>query len=229
MQVNTLSAQLGLGSEILDWHWDALSVLYGHFWIGFLPLTANRSRYCTNTGSIPQSFISRTDWNSQNFRTTNTQNLSTLQVFQWFSHECKSFILQPCPKEFIRFLCKYMVIFLKGNLQKKNRHHVTKFQNEIWLRAVSLSFSLKKITRKQRRDVLASEKGLQLKHVNTFYVLNQLSCYGAGCSRPCFCVRQKQEIEYSGSHKTWASKISSRTKSHVPSSLSQKLIKEKIA
>ena len=39
---------------------------------------------------------------------------------------------------------------------KYNKTHVTKFQNQVQL------LSLEKITRKQRRDVLVSEKGLQL-------------------------------------------------------------------
>ena len=39
MQVSTLSAQLGLGSELVDWYRDATSVLYGHLLIDLLPRT----------------------------------------------------------------------------------------------------------------------------------------------------------------------------------------------
>ena len=63
----------------------------------------------------------------------NTQNLSTLQVFQSLSRKCKSRFLQSCPKEFIRFLCECIVNLLKGNLQTIKRHHVVKFQDEVWL------------------------------------------------------------------------------------------------
>ena len=55
-QVSTLSALLGLGSELVDCYRDATSVPYGHLLIDFSPLTDNRLRYCTNTASIPSKF-----------------------------------------------------------------------------------------------------------------------------------------------------------------------------
>ena len=99
----------------------------------------------------------------------NTQNLSTLQVFQSLFRKCKSHFLQSCPKEFIRFLCECIVNLLKGNLQAAKRHHVVKFQDEVWL------LSLKRTTWKQRRKVLSSEKGLQLIAVITLPVIDHLS------------------------------------------------------
>ena len=99
----------------------------------------------------------------------NTQNLSTLQVFQSLSRKFKSHLLQSCPKEFIRFLCECIVNLLKGKLQAIKRHHVVKFQDEVWL------LSLKRTTWKQRRNVLSSEKGLQLIAVITPPVINNLS------------------------------------------------------
>ena len=101
---------------------------------------------------FPQNFISRTDWNSQNFWTMNTQNLSTLRMFQSFSRKCKCLFLQSCPKEFIQFRCECILNLLRGNLQSIKRRHVTKFQIE------SRLLSLKRTTWKQRRDILASEK-----------------------------------------------------------------------
>ena len=56
MQVTTLSTQLGLGSELVDWYRDATSVLFGHLLIDLSPRTDDRLRYCTNTGSIPSKF-----------------------------------------------------------------------------------------------------------------------------------------------------------------------------
>ena len=55
MQVTTLSTQLGLGSELVDWYRDATSVLFGHLLIDLSPRTDDRLRYCTNTGSIPSN------------------------------------------------------------------------------------------------------------------------------------------------------------------------------
>ena len=56
MQLSTLSAQLRLGSELVDWYGDATSVLYGHFLIDLSPPTDERLCYCTNTGSLPSKF-----------------------------------------------------------------------------------------------------------------------------------------------------------------------------
>ena len=53
MQVTTLGAQLGLGSELVDWYRDATSVPFGHLLIDLSPRTDDRLRYCTNSGSVP--------------------------------------------------------------------------------------------------------------------------------------------------------------------------------
>ena len=53
MQVTTLSTQLGLGSDLVDWYRDATSVTFGHLLIDLSPRTDDRLRYCSNTGSIP--------------------------------------------------------------------------------------------------------------------------------------------------------------------------------
>ena len=56
MQVTTLSTQLGLGSELVDWYRDAMSVPFGHLLIDLSPQTDDRLRYCRNTGSVPSKF-----------------------------------------------------------------------------------------------------------------------------------------------------------------------------
>ena len=53
MQATTLSAQLGLGSELVDWYRDATSVPFGHLLIYLSPRTDDRLCYCTNSGSVP--------------------------------------------------------------------------------------------------------------------------------------------------------------------------------
>ena len=90
MQVSTLSSQLGLGSELVDWYWDATSVTYRHLLIDLLPRTDNPLRYCKNTGSIPSKIYKRDRLEQSKIWTMNTQNLSTLQVFESFSHKSKS-------------------------------------------------------------------------------------------------------------------------------------------
>ena len=56
MQVTTLSTQLGVGSELVDWYRDATSVPFGHLLIYLSPRTDERLRYCKNSGSIPSKF-----------------------------------------------------------------------------------------------------------------------------------------------------------------------------
>ena len=57
MQVTTLDAQLGLGSEVVDWYRHATSVPFGPLLIDLSPRTDNRLRYCTNSESVPSKFF----------------------------------------------------------------------------------------------------------------------------------------------------------------------------
>ena len=45
MHVTTLSTQLGLGSELVDWYRDATSVPFGHLSFGHLVIATNSSHY----------------------------------------------------------------------------------------------------------------------------------------------------------------------------------------
>ena len=56
MQVTTLGAHLGLGSELVDGYRDATSVPFGHLLIDLSPRADDRLRYCTNAGTIPSKF-----------------------------------------------------------------------------------------------------------------------------------------------------------------------------
>ena len=53
MQVTTPGAQLGFGSELVDWYRDATSVPFGLLLIDLSPWVDDRLRYCTNSGSVP--------------------------------------------------------------------------------------------------------------------------------------------------------------------------------
>ena len=169
MQVTTLSTQLGLGSELVDWYRDATSVPFGHLLIDLSPRTDDRLRYCTNSGSVPSKFyIPERLKHLRTLDDEHTKSLYSPCVPIAFC-KCKSHFLQSCPKEFIRFLCECIVNLLKGNLQNIKRHHVQKFQDEVWL------LLLRRTTWKQRRNVLSSERGLQLIAVITLPVINHLS------------------------------------------------------
>ena len=92
---------------------------------------------------------------------------------------------------------------------KHRKHHMAKFQSEVRL------LSPKHTAWKQRREILASERRLQLFKVITPPVIKQLSWYGAVCPRSCFCVQQK--FDYPVSYKAGTSKVSTFTKSNVQS------------
>ena len=56
MQVSTVSAQLGLRSELVDGYREASSVPYGHLLTDLPPRTDDRLRFYTITGSFPSKF-----------------------------------------------------------------------------------------------------------------------------------------------------------------------------
>ena len=72
MQVTTLSTQLGLGSELVDWYRNATSVPFGHLLIDLSPRMDDRLTYCTNSGFVPSKF-----WipdRLKNLRTSDDEN-----------------------------------------------------------------------------------------------------------------------------------------------------------
>ena len=56
LQINALSQQLGLGSQLKEWYQVATSVPYEHLLIDLTPKTVDSLRYCTNSGSVPTKF-----------------------------------------------------------------------------------------------------------------------------------------------------------------------------
>ena len=169
MQVTTLSTQLGLGSELIAWYPDATSVPFGHLLIDLSPRTDDEVHYCTNSGSVPSKF----------YIPDRLKHLGTLDDEHTKSPYFPSVpidfpqmqkpISSVLPKRVIRFPFECIVNILKGNLPAIKRHHVVKFQDEVWL------LLLNRTTWKQRRNVLLSEKGLQPIAVISPPVINHLS------------------------------------------------------
>ena len=169
MQVTTLSTQLGLGLELVDRFRNATSVPFGHLLIDLSPRTDDRLRYCTNSGSVPSNFfIPDRLKHSGTLDDKHTNVLYSPSVPIAFPQMQKSLSSVLPKKKFIRFLCECIINLLKGNLQTIKRHLVVKFQDEVWL------LLLKRTTWRQRRNVLLSEKGLQLIAVITCPVNNHL-------------------------------------------------------
>ena len=169
MQVTNLSTQLGLGSELVDWYRDATSVSFGHLLIDLSSRTDDRLRYCTNTGSIPSKiYIPDRLKQSKNLDDEHTKSLYSPSVPFIFPQMQKSFP-SVLPKRVYPVSLRMHNKFPKGNLQSIKRHHVANFQRKVRL------LSLKRTTWNQRRDILASEKSLQLIKVITPPVINHLS------------------------------------------------------
>ena len=63
----------------------------------------------------------------------NTQNLSSRQDFQSFSHKCKNHLRQCCPKTLTLFPCEGIINLLKGNLQSLKRNHLAIIQKKVRL------------------------------------------------------------------------------------------------
>ena len=182
MQVSTtLSAQLGLGSKLVDWYWDATTAPYVHFLIVLSPRNIDRLRFCTNTASIHSKFHVPDRLQQRKFEKMISENLSTLQLFQSFSRKCKSLFLHSCPKQFIRFLCDCIVNLLNGNLQSIKRHQVTKCQTQF-----DCFFYKNHLEAKKGGSVI--QKMLLFLKIHFLLVINHLFCYGAVCFRPCFSV-----------------------------------------
>ena len=53
LQINTLSQQLGLGSQMKEWYQDATSVPYGHLLVDLTPKTVDLLSNCSNSGPVP--------------------------------------------------------------------------------------------------------------------------------------------------------------------------------
>ena len=86
-------------------------------------------RFCLNTESVPlKFFLSRYGWSIESSWTMNTQNVSTLQVFQSFYRKCKNLFLHCCLEKFIWFLCECIVNIPKGNLKAKKYIKWQKFR-----------------------------------------------------------------------------------------------------
>ena len=204
MQVTTFSTQLGLGSELVDWYRDATSVRFGHLLVDLSPRTDNRLRFCTNTGSIPSKFY--VPDRLKQLKVLDDEHTKTLyspSVPTNFPQKQKSFPLVLPKKVYPVSLRMHNKSVLKGNLQSMIRHHVVKFTSEVRL------LSLKRTFWKQRRDILASKRGLQLIKVITPPVINHFSWYWPVCPRSCFCVKQK--FDYPVSYKARTSKVSAFT------------------
>ena len=93
MQVSTLSAQLGLGSKLVDWYSDATSVPFGILLINLLLRTYARQPDSKNIGSTPSKIrIPEQEKHFKSWDTKHTKTLYSPNVPFVFLQVCKYFL-----------------------------------------------------------------------------------------------------------------------------------------
>ena len=127
MQVSRLNAQLGLGSELVDWYRDATSVPYGHLLIDLSPRTDDRLRYCTNTGPLPwKLYIPERLKQSKIFDDEHTKSLYAPSVPIIFPQLRKSF-----PSVLPKRVCPVSLRMHIKSAQKKAAKHTKTTRGKI--------------------------------------------------------------------------------------------------
>ena len=201
MQISTLSAQLGLGSELFDWYRDATPVPCGHLLSYLSTRTDDRLRYCTNTGSISLMF----------YITDRLKRLKFLDDEQTKSLYCPSLpiISSQMQKPFPSVLPKtfYQVslgMYSKSSQRKRAKHKKTSRDKISKRNSIALSEKNHLKAEKRRfgirKRVKTHKNKFSSRHLTFVLIWSSFFC-------PCFCVQQC--LEYSGSYKAEASKVSS--------------------
>ena len=89
LQIDTLSQQLGLGSQLKEWYQDATSTPYGHLLIDLTPKTVDSLRHCTNSGSVPSKFNLPAGTETKFWEDEHTKRLYSQTLY--FKHFPKNF------------------------------------------------------------------------------------------------------------------------------------------
>ena len=99
LQINTLSQQQGLGSQLKEWYQDATSTPYGHLLIDLTPKTVDSLRYCPNSGSVPSKFYLPAETETKFLDDEHTIRLYTPNIPNIFPKTSKT-IHPPLSKKF---------------------------------------------------------------------------------------------------------------------------------
>ena len=169
MQVTTLSAQLGLGSELIDWYREATSVPFGHLLIDLSPRTGDRLRYCTNSGSVPSKFyIPECLKHLRTLDDEHTKSLYSPSVpiaFPQMQKSLSSFLPKRVYPVSMRMHSK--------STQRKLANHKKTSRGKVSRRSKVTIAKKNNLEAKKKRSVV--QKGLQLIAVITPPVINHLS------------------------------------------------------
>ena len=148
MQVTILGAQLGPGSELVDWYRDATSVPFGLLLIDLSPRTDDRLRYCTNSGSVPSKFLP-----SWTFKAS--------EDFGWWTHKIS--LLSKCSNRFpanekATFLpnrvCLVSMRMLSKSTQRKLASHKKTSRGKVSRRSLATIAKKNNLEAKKKRSVV---------------------------------------------------------------------------
>ena len=167
MQVSTLSAQLGLGSKLVDCYRDATPVPHGQLLIDLSSRTDDRFRYCikNRTHSINVSYPGPTEQSifSNDEYTKSLHTASTPIIFPQMEKSFPSVLFKRVYQVLLR-------MHSKSSQRKPARHKKT--SRDKTSKPSSVAFS--KTNHFEARDLLACEKRLQLIKIITSAVINHL-------------------------------------------------------
>ena len=139
--------------ELVDWYRDATSIPLGSLLIELSPRTENRLRYCTNNGSLSSKFF-----------IPDRLKLSKISVIEQTKvlYSPSVPIIFPLMQIFFPSVLPKRVYQLPVRVYSKSFKGKPAKHKKTWLDTVSKRSSvafLKRLTWKQRGDVLASKKG----------------------------------------------------------------------
>ena len=132
MRVSTLGAQLGLWWELFDWYRDATSLPYSRLLFDLSPQTDNLFFHCANNGSNSSKFYIPGGLRQSKVLDSEHSIILYPPSVPIIFPQMQNLFRRCCPKNFIRFLREYLGNVIKQNVQSLERHHVAKFQSEVW-------------------------------------------------------------------------------------------------
>ena len=168
LQINTLSQQLGLGSQLKEWYQDATSVPYGHLLIDLTPKTIDSLRYCTNSGSVPTRFYLPAGIETKFLDDEYTIRLYSPNISKIFPKASKT-IHSHLPKKFQLVSERVFSKPIRGELRVLRKEDVVKYRKQI------SELTQKRTPLHKRRIILKSTKRLQLISIITPFVFKRLT------------------------------------------------------
>ena len=175
LQINALSQQLGLGSQLKEWYQDEATIPYSHLLIDLTPKTVDSLKYCTNSTSVPSKFFLSAGTETKFLDDEHTIRLYTTNISKTYPKIFKNSSSSIVQKSFIHFLSQCLVNLLRGQLRDLRKIYVVNYRREI------SELTRRRTSLHKRRTILSSPKGLELIYLITSFVIKRLTQYGSVC------------------------------------------------